>query len=160
MKDHGVNVFKGVFMKKHFSKVLALVSTLSFAIAFPSISQAADNPTPQRKIDNNSLIAKNFERASASEASNWNCENNLLVRTAPGKDGGLILLVNKKMHVLHLISSLTGSQRFVDAQGSIEWLVIPEKAMLFDMKIGQRLVDYCKTPEMTKGAPPPTYDNS
>ena len=40
----------------------------------------------------------------------------------------------------------TETGQFIDLKNQLHWLVIPEKAMLLNSKLGQRLLDHCKSP--------------
>jgi hypothetical protein len=92
---------------------------------------------------------KKFDVVKADNESVWTCENNIKVKTALNNNN-YFLLWNKKMYVLSSVDALNGVSHYADIINKIDWLVIPGKAMLFDTKAGQRLLDYCKTPDMMK----------
>jgi hypothetical protein len=101
-----------------------------------------NNPTLSAKTD-----AGKFDELKLVDASIWRCENNIIVKTAESSKGYLMLWKNK-LYIMNKIDSLRGVQRYTNDTYHLNWVEIPDKAMLFDFKLGQRVLDYCKTPEL------------
>lgn len=135
--------------------LVALVALQSMMVANAQSSKK-HNSSSQATQQNPELDMQKFK---PGVVSTWTCENNLQIKTANSELAGLLLYWNKKIHSFQLVQSLPGSQRFHDADSKMDFLVIPDKAMLFDANAGIRLVDYCKTEEMRKGGQPPVYNN-
>ena len=129
-------------------QLLTAVLWLSAALS-PILTQAQSK---KKNISHHELVKhspeSDLEMNRSSEPFIWTCENNLQIKTALSKNADLLLLWNKKLHTLQIIQSLPGSQRYHDPVNKLDWLVISDKAMLFDAKAGQRIADYCKTEEM------------
>ena len=123
----------------------------------------ANAQTSKKQSSKNQTVPANpeldMQKFKPGVVSTWTCENNLQIKTANSELAGLLLYWNKKIHSFQLVQSLPGSQRFHDSDSKMDFLVIPDKAMLFDANAGIRLVDYCKTDEMRKGGEPPAYNN-
>jgi hypothetical protein len=101
-----------------------------------------NNPTLSAKTD-----AGKFDELKLVDASIWRCENNIIVKTAESSKGYLMLWKNK-LYIMNKIDSLRGVQRYTNDTYHLNWIEIPDKAMLFNFKLGQRVLDYCKTPEL------------
>jgi len=101
-----------------------------------------NNPTLSAKTD-----AGKFDELKLVDASIWRCENNIIDKTAESSKGYLMLWKNK-LYIMNKIDSLRGVQRYTNDTYHLNWVEIPDKAMLFDFKLGQRVLDYCKTPEL------------
>ena len=91
--------------------------------------------------------SQRFDDLKTTVGSIWRCENNIVVKTAESAQGYLMLW-NNRLFVMSKIEALTGVQRYMHEQASLNWVEIPDKAMLFNTKMGQRVLDYCKTPEL------------
>lgn len=130
------------------------------ASATVHLTAQAQSKRPSSKKQEVHLQAdKELDSLKQGETSIWNCENKLQMKTATSKNGDVLLVWDKKLHTLKLKEALPGAQRFIEPNSKLELLIIPDKSMLFDSKIGQRLVDYCKTQEMSQGGKPPVYNN-
>ena len=115
--------------------------------------QAAEKKTQKNNsAASNKSDAKKFDEMKLTDASIWRCENNVIVKTAESSQGYLMLW-NNKLYVMSKIDALRGVQRYTNDTYHLNWIEIPDKAMLFDFKIGQRLLDYCKTPELVANSP-------
>jgi len=90
---------------------------------------------------------KKFDLLKVGKETIWTCDNNVRVKTAQSGNSYLFLY-NKKLYTMNGIEALNGVSRFSDIVHRIDWFIIPGKAMLFDSKVGQRLLDYCKHPEL------------
>jgi hypothetical protein len=96
---------------------------------------------------------KKFDLLKVGNETVWTCENNVKVKTAQSGNNYLFLF-NRKLFTMTGIEALNGVSRFSDIVHRYDWFIIPGKAMLFDSKAGQRLLDYCKHAEL------PVVDNS
>jgi hypothetical protein len=90
---------------------------------------------------------KKFDMLKSGNETVWTCENNVKVKTAQA-GGQYLFLHNKKLYTMNGIEALNGVSRFSDIVHRIDWIIIPGKAMLFDSKAGQRLLDYCSHPDL------------
>jgi hypothetical protein len=88
---------------------------------------------------------KKFDMLQSGNETVWTCENNVKVKTAQA-GGQYLFLHNKKLYTMNGIDALNGVSRFSDIVHRLDWVIIPGKAMLFDSKAGQRLLDYCNHP--------------
>ena len=101
------------------------------------------NPT----VASSSEDEKKFEMLKSGNETVWTCENNVKVKTAL-VGNQYLFLHNKKLYTMNGIEALNGVSRFSDIVHRLDWVIIPGKAMLFDSKAGQRLLDYCKHPDL------------
>lgn len=138
------------------SKLFLVLSLLTQGLSLANAQVKTQKSASSAAISHTELDMQKFKPGIVST---WFCENNLQIKTANSELAGLLVLWNKKIHSFQLVQSLPGSQRFHDEDTHLDFLVIPDKAMLFDAKAGQRLVDYCKTEDMRKGGQPPAYNN-
>lgn len=138
------------------SKILVILAISVHAITVANAQTKTQKSSSSAAISQSEVDMQKFK---PGVVSTWFCENNLQIKTANSELAGLLILWNKKIHSFQLVQSLPGSQRFHDDDTHLDFLVIPDKAMLFDAKAGQRLVDYCKTEDMRKGGQPPAYNN-
>ena len=125
-----------------------LACFLSLAIcsqstAFAQKKPANTNPQAQKLNDDE----KKFDTLKMSPETVWTCENNVKIKTAHSGNSYLFLF-NKKLYTMSGIEALNGISHFTDMIHRLDWFIIPGKAMLFDSKAGQRLVDYCSHPEL------------
>jgi hypothetical protein len=86
---------------------------------------------------------KKFDVVKADNESVWTCENNIKVKTALNNNN-YFLLWNKKLYSFRKVEALNGVSHFKNTTHFLDWMIIPNKAMLFDTKAGQRVLDYCK----------------
>jgi hypothetical protein len=96
---------------------------------------------------------KKFDMLKVGNETVWTCENNVKVKTAQSGNNYLFLF-NRKLFTMTGIEALNGVSRFSDIVHRYDWFIIPGKAMLFDSKAGQRVLDYCKHADL------PTVDHS
>ncbi len=90
---------------------------------------------------------KKFNMLKSGNETVWTCENNVKVKTAQS-GSQYLFLHNKKLYTMNGIEALNGVSRFSDIVHRMDWIIIPGKAMLFDSKAGQRLLDYCNHPNL------------
>ena len=115
----------------------------TFAQNIPSpatVKKQTTHPSAKQPTDD-----QQFEQRKISEVHLWTCENQVSLKTAQSEKG-LMLLWNKKLYQFSEVDALTGATKFIDLNNQLHWLVIPEKAMLLNSKLGQRLLDHCKSP--------------
>lgn len=120
-----------------------------------SVSTSQKSRTPPSSIDSD---AKRFDTLKLNEPNIWRCENNVIVKTANSSEGYLMFW-NNKLYIMNKIDALKGVQRYTNDTNHLNWIEIPDKAMLFDFKLGQRLLDYCKTPELASITSSPEQDD-
>ncbi len=135
-------------------RLVGLILVSCFAIVF-SISAYA----VEKKVAKNTSTATTsktdsgkFDELKLTAANVWRCENNVIVKTAESSQGYLMLW-NNKLFIMNKIDALSGVNRYTNDTYHLNWIEIPDKAMLFDFKVGQRVLDYCKTPELASQAP-------
>lgn len=137
---------------KSFQLLFTLILVTCVVFIFNSSSQAAE----KKPLKNNSGLVKTdanrFDELKLVDASIWRCENNIIVKTAESSQGYLMLW-NNKLYIMNKIDALRGVQRYTNDTYHLNWIEIPDKAMLFNFKLGQRVLDYCKTPELAAQAP-------
>jgi hypothetical protein len=125
-------------------------------LCIPTLSMMQYSQAAEKKKNNTAATAKSdttkFDELKITDASIWRCENNVIVKTAESTQGYLMLW-NKKLYVMNKIDALRGVQRYTNDTFHLNWIEIPDKAMLFDFKLGQRVLDYCKTPELVASGP-------
>jgi hypothetical protein len=130
---------------KQFTFLIAFVLLLFTCISYPKAAEKKtqkNNSKPAMKTD-----SQKFDELKLADASIWRCEKNIIVKTAVSTNGHLMLW-NSKLYVMKKIDALSGVQRYANDVNHLHWVEIPDKGMLFDFKLGQRLLDYCKTPEL------------
>jgi len=80
----------------------------------------------------------------------WNCSNNERFITS-GPANKLMVQWRSKSYEMQKEASLPGSMRFKHHDSGLDLVVIGPKAMLFNIKTGNRLADECKTVSMKEG---------
>ena len=90
---------------------------------------------------------------------NWSCsENHQLKTTGSGDSIGLIW--NSKTYSMKKEPSLPGSLRYKNHDTGLDLVVLGNKAMLFNIKSGTRLADFCQTADMKTGKTPYLFANA
>ena len=133
----------GIFISSIF---LFMQTPQTFAQNSPSpatVKKQTTRPSAKQLSDD-----QQFEQRKISEVHLWTCENQVSLKTAQSEKG-LMLLWNKKLYQFSEVDALTGATKFIDLNNQLHWLVIPEKAMLLNSKLGQRLLDHCKSPALS-----------
>ncbi|OYW81193.1 MAG: hypothetical protein B7Z19_01165 [Polynucleobacter sp. 32-46-5] len=102
-----------------------------------------------------SMMAAGFVgTASASEAvSTWTCSESKQFNTT-GTMEKIRLTWQSKTFELVRENSLPGSLRYKNTTSGHDLVVLGNKAMLFNIKSGTRLADFCQTAEMKTGKLP------
>ncbi len=102
-----------------------------------------------------SMMAAGFVGAAyANETvSTWTCSENKQFNTT-GTTEKIRLTWQSKTFDLARENSLPGSLRYKNTNSGYDLVVLGNKAMLFNIKSGTRLADFCQTAEMKTGKLP------
>ena len=102
-----------------------------------------------------SMMAAGFVSAAhANETvSTWTCSENKQFNTT-GTTEKIRLTWQSKTFDLARENSLPGSLRYKNTNSGYDLVVLGNKAMLFNIKSGTRLADFCQTAEMKTGKLP------
>jgi hypothetical protein len=107
-------------------------------------------------------VAGLFSSASAfssEEVSTWTCSESKQFKTS-GTTETVRLTWESKTFDLKRENSLPGSLRYKNTTSGHDLVVLGNKAMLFNIKSGTRLADFCQTAEMKTGKLPHLFANS
>ncbi len=102
------------------------------------------------------VLASLFGAANVSaneEAFTWTCQENKQFKTS-GTTEKIRLTWEAKSYDLDRQTSLPGSLRYKNTNSGFDLVVLGNKAMLFNIKAGTRLADFCQTAEMKAGKLP------
>jgi hypothetical protein len=92
--------------------------------------------------------------ASASEeVFTWTCQESKQFKTT-GTTEKVRLTWESKSYDLERQTSLPGSLRYKNMNSGYDLVVLGNKAMLFNIKAGVRLADFCQTADMKSGKLP------
>lgn len=92
--------------------------------------------------------------ASASEeVITWTCQESKQFKTT-GTTEKVRLTWESKSYDLERQTSLPGSLRYKNMNSGYDLVVLGNKAMLFNIKAGVRLADFCQTADMKSGKLP------
>ncbi len=110
-----------------------------------------------------SLVAAIFAGASNAsaneEVTTWTCSESKQFRTT-GTLEKIRLTWESKTYDLSKQTSLPGSLRYKNTDTGHDLVVLGNKAMLFNIKSGNRLADFCQTAEMKAGKLPHLFANA
>jgi hypothetical protein len=92
------------------------------------------------------------------------CElgNSVTVTPDPQQPARFIVQLKKNTYYMTPVETTTGAVRLEDAQAGAMWLQLPNKSMLMNSKLGQRMADECQSDHQTVVAhrmkldPPPS----
>jgi hypothetical protein len=92
------------------------------------------------------------------------CElgNSVTVSPDPQQPARFIVQMKKNTYLMTPVETSTGAVRLEDAQAGAMWLQLPNKSMLMNSKLGQRMADECQSDHQSivaqamKVAPPPS----
>jgi len=87
------------------------------------------------------------------EVITWSCQENKQFKTS-GTAEKVRLTWEAKTYDLERQTSLPGSLRYKNPNSGYDLVVLGNKAMLFNIKAGIRLADFCQTAEMKSGKLP------
>lgn len=110
-----------------------------------------------------SLVVAIFAGASNAsaneEVTTWTCSESKQFRTT-GTLEKIRLTWESKTYDLSKQTSLPGSLRYKNTDTGHDLVVLGNKAMLFNIKSGNRLADFCQTAEMKAGKLPHLFANA
>ena len=90
---------------------------------------------------------------ASEEVSTWTCSESKQFKTS-GTTEKVRLTWESKTFDLKRENSLPGSLRYKNTTSGHDLVVLGNKAMLFNIKSGTRLADFCQTAEMKTGKLP------
>ena len=90
---------------------------------------------------------------SANEEFTWSCSESKQFKTS-GTTEKIRLTWESRTYDLDRQTSLPGSLRYKNPNSGYDLVVLGNKAMLFNIKAGVRLADFCQTAEMRSGKLP------
>jgi hypothetical protein len=93
------------------------------------------------------------------EVSTWTCNESKQFKTS-GTTDLIRLNWESKTFDLRRENSLPGSLRYKNASSGHDLVVLGNKAMLFNIKLGTRLADFCQTADMKAGKLPHLFANA
>lgn len=96
---------------------------------------------------------------ASEEVSTWTCSESKQFKTS-GTTETIRLTWESKTFDLKRENSLPGSIRYKNTATGHDLVVLGNKAMLFNIKSGNRLADFCQTAEMKTGKLPHLFANS
>ena len=102
------------------------------------------------------VLASIFSAAHVSaseEVFTWSCNESKQFKTS-GTLEKIRLTWESKTYDLERQTSLPGSLRYKNTNSGHDLVVLGNKAMLFNIKAGVRLADFCQTAEMKAGKLP------
>jgi hypothetical protein len=95
----------------------------------------------------------------AAEESTWTCSESKQFKTS-GTTELVRITWESKTFDLKRENSLPGSLRYKNTTSGHDLVVLGNKAMLFNIKTGTRLADFCQTAEMKTGKLPHLFANA
>ncbi|MBU3590053.1 hypothetical protein [Polynucleobacter sp. 80A-SIGWE] len=93
------------------------------------------------------------------EVTTWTCSESKQFKTT-GTTELVRITWESKTFDLKRENSLPGSLRYKNTNSGHDLVVLGNKAMLFNIKSGTRLADFCQTAEMKTGKLPHLFANS
>jgi hypothetical protein len=96
---------------------------------------------------------------ATEEVSTWTCSESKQFKTS-GTTELVRLTWESKTYDLKRENSLPGSLRYKNSTTGHDLVVLGNKAMLFNIKSGNRLADLCQTADMKTGKLPHLFANS
>jgi hypothetical protein len=96
---------------------------------------------------------------ASQEVSTWTCNDSKQFKTS-GTTETVRLTWESKTFDLKRENSLPGSLRYKNTNTGHDLVVLGNKAMLFNIKSGTRLADFCQTADMKSGKLPHLFANS
>ncbi|OIM98537.1 hypothetical protein A9236_04095 [Polynucleobacter sp. QLW-P1DATA-2] len=88
--------------------------------------------------------------AASEEVFTWTCGESKQFKTS-GTTEKVNLVWESKTYELDRQTSLPGSLRYKNVNSGFDLVVLGNKAMLFNIKAGTRLADFCQTADMKAG---------
>ena len=105
-----------------------------------------------------SLLAS-AQTFASQEVSTWTCNDSKQFKTS-GTTETVRLTWESKTFDLKRENSLPGRLRYKNTNTGHDLVVLGNKAMLFNIKSGTRLADFCQTADMKTGKLPHLFANS
>jgi hypothetical protein len=100
------------------------------------------------------LVFLSFGNVHAvEEVASWSCQDNRQFKTS-GTAEKIQLIWESKVYEMKRENSLPGSLRYKNQATGHDLVVLQNKAMLFNIRSGTRLADFCQTAEMKTGKMP------
>lgn len=96
---------------------------------------------------------------ASEEVSTWTCSESKQFKTS-GNTELVRLTWESKTFDLKRENSLPGSLRYKNTATGHDLVVLGNKAMLFNIKSGTRMADFCQTAEMKTGKLPHLFANA
>ena len=96
---------------------------------------------------------------ASEEVTTWTCSESKQFKTT-GTTELVRITWESKTFDLKRENSLPGSLRYKNNNSGHDLVVLGNKAMLFNIKSGTRLADFCQTAEMKTGKLPHLFANS
>jgi hypothetical protein len=96
---------------------------------------------------------------ASEEVSTWTCNESKQFKTS-GNTELIRITWESKTFDLKRENSLPGSLRYKNTTSGHDLVVLGNKAMLFNIKSGTRLADFCQTAEMKAGKLPHLFANA
>ena len=96
---------------------------------------------------------------ASEEVSTWTCNESKQFKTS-GNTELIRITWESKTFDLKRENSLPGSLRYKNTTSGHDLVVLGNKAMLFNIKSGTRLADFCQTAEMKTGKLPHLFANA
>ena len=96
---------------------------------------------------------------ASEEVTTWTCSESKQFKTS-GTTELVRITWESKTFDLKRENSLPGSLRYKNTNSGHDLVVLGNKAMLFNIKSGTRLADFCQTAEMKTGKLPHLFANS
>ena len=96
---------------------------------------------------------------ASEEVSTWTCSESKQFKMS-GNTESIRITWESKTFDLKRENSLPGSLRYKNFSSGHDLVVLGNKAMLFNIKTGTRLADFCQTAEMKSGKLPHLFANA
>ena len=106
-----------------------------------------------------SALLGSAQAIASEEVSTWTCSESKQFKTS-GTTETVRLTWESKTFDLKRENSLPGSLRYKNTATGHDLVVLGNKAMLFNIKSGTRLADFCQTAEMKTCKLPHLFANS
>jgi len=135
---------------------IAIAATVGLLIAAPLSVSAADKPAKAAKPAAKPPVQQQMAALSPDQLNTADrvlvgqsrCEFDQSVNVAavPNQKGWFNVEYKGKSYLMVPEHTTTGAVRLEDKANGMMWLQIPNKSMLMNSKIGQRMVDNCVHP--------------
>jgi hypothetical protein len=108
-------------------------------VAAPLAAVAAQAPVPQ--------VQAAAPEVGEVHTGRMVCElgNSVTVTPDPQQPSRFVVQMKKYTYLMTPVETTTGAVRLEDAQAGAMWLQLPNKSMLMNSKLGQRMADECQS---------------